>query len=280
MAKGKSHEHGTGAAASPQAQDAENPQSVPLDNKLYRSELAGLQVEMLKLQQWTSGDGQHPIVIILEGLGPAGKHRTGEAIVEGLHKKVGQLVTLDPPGKRERGQWIFQRYVEHFPGAGKITVFDGSWYHFPAMERALGICGDPDFADFLRRCAAFEKNLTDSGLTLVKYWFTAEAAEQERRFRAHIADLQKHKQFYIPDIVPNCEPLDVASIQAAVLAATDRAASPWYVVRSDDKRRARLNCMKHLLGLAPDDKAAEGRTAPELESPQEQPFVRLVPEAF
>jgi polyphosphate kinase 2 (PPK2 family) len=280
MAKGKTHQHESGSAAGPQAQDAESLHQVPLHNKLYRSELAGLQVEMLKLQQWASGDGRHPIVILLEGLGPAGKRRTGEAIVEGLHKKVGQLVTLDPPGKRERGQWIFQRYVEHFPGAGKIVVFDGSWYHFPAEERALGICSEPDFEEFLRRCAAFEKTLTDSGLKLIKYWFTAEEAEQERRFRAHIADLQKHKQFYLPEIVQNCEPLSVASIQAAVLASTDRPASPWYVVRSDDKRRARLNCMKHLLSLVPDDNPAEGMTPPEPEFPQEQTAVRLVPEAF
>jgi polyphosphate kinase len=285
MSQKKAHQHETKEAEPAKPAAASEPQAsaspAPLKKRLYREELAGLQVEMFKLQQWVAGDGQ-PAVVILEGLGPAGKHRTAEAIIEGLHKRVGQVVTLVPPKKRERGQWHFQRFVEHFPGAGKIVIFDGSWYHYPATERALGLCSEPDFADFLRRCAAFEKTLTESGVTLVKYWFSAEDQEQDRRFRTHIADSQKHKQFYLPDYTPNCDPLPVGAVRDAILGITDQPVAPWYVVTADDKRRARLNCMRHLLSLVPGEQPASDTTRPEPDEAiaLDRPATRLVPEVF
>lgn len=238
--------------------EAPAPQPARLKRKVYRSELAGLQVDLVKLQAWITGSDR-PAVIILEGLGPAGKVTTAEAITAGLHRNLAEVVRLDPPGKRERQQWYFQRFVERLPKAGKLVVFDGSWYHYPAVERSLGFCEAEGFDNFLDQCASFEKTLVDAGVALVKYWFSADDDEQDRRFRSHIADLAKRKQLYLAGQKPGCEPQPVADVAATIFARTDRPGARWFVVDAGDKRRGRLNFIHHLLSLV----SAESGSAPE-----------------
>jgi polyphosphate kinase len=258
MAKGKGQkaESAPGAPVEitqvPPAEKTEHMEQAPvgMSNKEYRMELAGLQVQLIKFQEWFAGS-KRPAVVVLEGLGPAGKHATALSILDGLHKRVGQVVTLEPPRKRERGQWHFQRYVEHFPGAGRVVVFDGSWYHYPALEYALGACSRADFAAFLDQCADFENSLTAGGLILVKYWFSASDEVQELRFREHIADLSRHKQFYLPQSELTDAPAHVGQIRDEVLAATSRGRAPWYTIPSEDKREARLATLRHLISLVP-----------------------------
>lgn len=224
------------------------PEPVRMKRKAYRAELAALQVRLGRLQEWITGRNLRA-VIILEGLGPAGKRGTGQRIAESLDRQLCQIVTLPPVRKRERGQWHFQRYVEHFPTAGKLVIFDGSWYHLPAMEHALGLSEEAEFAEFLQACAEFERSLVRSGVQLIKYWFTADSTEQDRRFRAHIEELRKDRHFRLPQGTPG-KLVDVAAVQAVVLTATDTQAIPWHVIPADDKRQARLACLAHLLHLA------------------------------
>jgi polyphosphate kinase len=264
MAKGKGRKAESAKQESVEVPEAAEVVEAParMRKKEYRGELGGLQVDLFRFQEWVSSSNR-PAVILLEGLGPAGKAKTACSIIEGLHKRVGQVVTLEPPGKRERGLWHFQRYVERFPPAGKIVVFDGSWYHYPALERALGACIEGEFANFLEQCAAFEQTLVDSGFILVKYWFAADDEEQDQRFRAHIADLRKHKRFYMDDAELTCPPVEVGQVRDMVLAATNRPSAPWYVIPSGDKWEARLNCLRHLISLVPARQSEEITEVPE-----------------
>jgi polyphosphate kinase 2 (PPK2 family) len=258
MAKGKGGKAESGppdlveTTAVPQAEETETVVQTPagMSNKDYRRELAGLQVQLIKFQHWIAGS-KRPAVVVLEGLGPAGKHTTALSILDGLHKRVGEVVTLEPPRKRERGQWHFQRYVERFPGAGRVIVFDGSWYHYPALECALGACNQADFAAFLEQCANFEQSLTAGGLILIKYWFSASDEMQEQRFREHVAELSRHKQFYIPQSELTNAPMNVGQVRDEILAATSRYSAPWYVIPAEDKREARLAVLRHLISLVP-----------------------------
>jgi polyphosphate kinase len=255
MAKGKGQKTESVPVASaettevPQVDNEVEQAPVRMSNKEYRMDLAGLQVQLIKFQEWFAGS-KRPAVVVLEGLGPAGKHATAVSILDGLHKRVGRIVTLEPPHKRERGQWHFQRYVEHFPGAGRVVVFDGSWYHYPALEYALGACNQADFAGFLDQCANFEQSLTAGGLILIKYWFSAGDEVQEHRFREHIADLSRHKQFYLPQSELTNTPMNVGQIRDEVLAASSRGA-PWYTIPAEDKREARLAVLRHLISTVP-----------------------------
>jgi polyphosphate kinase 2 (PPK2 family) len=217
--------------------------------KVYRKELVRLQLDMLKVQAWVVGE-QLRAVVLLEGLGPAGKIGCARRICEGMAERMCHAVTLDPPEKRESSKWQFQRYVEHFPPAGKITIFDGSWYHVAATQRALGISSEAEFARFLHSCAEFEQTLINTGVTLIKHWFTAGDEEQERRFRTHMTEFGKQNP-YLLKAAPPTTPVKVAAVMQAVIAATDITPAPWYIVRADDKRNARLNCMRHLLSLVP-----------------------------
>ena len=161
------------------------------------------------------------------------------------------MVRLDPPRKRERARWHFQRFVEQFPVAGKMVILDGSWYHYPATEHALGLTSAAEFEEFLHACAEFERTLVLSGITLVKFWFGAEDEEQDRRFRAHIAALAKKRQAPVPSLPKDAQPVNVATVRQAVLSLTNAEPAPWRVILADDRRRARLQCMAELLTLVP-----------------------------
>jgi polyphosphate kinase len=231
-----------------------------LPRKVYRKELATLQVDMFAVQRWIAG-GKMRAVVLLEGLGPAGKRGTAHRIAEGFDRRVCSVVEMDPPGKQERGQWYFQRYVERFPTAGKVILLDGGWYHLPATERALGLRSEQEFDEFLKLCAEFERMLVDSGVTLIKYWFGANDDEQDARFRKHIADQVKQKKVTLPELKPGMGPTPVAAVRERIFNGAVVEGAPWYLVRADDKRRARLNCMSHLLSLAPHSDAS-GRPQP------------------
>ena len=286
------HEKATEAIATnealevPSQPDKEpHPETPTLRKKAYRKELAKLQVELFKLQAWVQSHSLR-LVVVLEGLGPAGKQTTLRCITEGLDRRVYQVVSLDLPGKRERGQWHFQRYVQHLPPARRIAIFDGSWYHVPCIARALGMDTEQEFLEFLRLSAEFEQVLVRSGVLLVKYWFSSDDDEQQRRFLAHIDEVIQHKKPNLPDRKSVGEPVAVATVKASVIALTDTQFAPWYQVNASDKRRARLNCIKHLLSLVPDPDAIQAAgSSPAGQgdgaSPQTtMPLERLVPQAF
>ena len=231
-----------------------------LRRREYRQELGGLQVDLFKLQAWMVGEKLR-LVVILEGLGPAGKRGTARRIAEGLDQRVCKVVMLEPPNKRARARWHFQRFVEHFPVSGKMVILDGSWYHYPATGHALGLTSAAQFEEFLRACADFERTLVLSGITLVKFWFSAEDPEQDRRFRAHIAALAKKRQLPVPTLPKDAHPLDVATVRQTVLSLTNAGQAPWHLIPADDRRRARLQCIAELLSLVPGARPASYRKA-------------------
>jgi polyphosphate kinase 2 (PPK2 family) len=158
-------------------------------------------------------------------------------------------VTLEPARKRAQAQWHFQRFVEHFPSKGRLVIFDGSWYHQPAIEHAIGISDHEEFAGFLKACAEFERTLGNSGIFLIKYWFSASGEEQDARFRSHIEELRKAKVLKLPRNLPH-PPAAVHQVQAAVMALTNVETARWRVIDAEDKRAARLACMADLLSIA------------------------------
>ena len=241
-------------------EDAAQPRAGQLRKKEYRRELGGLQVDLFKLQTWLVGEKLR-LVVILEGLGPAGKCGTARRIAEGLDQRVCKVVMLEPPNKRARARWHFQRFVEHFPVTGKMVILDGSWYHYPATAHALGLTSAAEFEEFLRSCAEFERTLVLSGITLVKFWFSAEDPEQDRRFRAHIAALAKKRQLPVAALPPDAHPLDVDNVRQTVLSLTNGGQAPWHVIPADDRRRARLQCIAELLSLVPGARPASYRKA-------------------
>lgn len=231
------------------AECAEPEDAGRMKREAYRKKLAAVQPEMAGLREWLAAAGLRGIVL-LEGLGPAGKGRTAQEIASGLGGKVAEAITLAPPNKRERGQWPFQRFVEHFPSTGQVVIFDGGWYHHAAMDRALGVRSEEELAGFLRACAAFEQTLAASGVVLFKYWFTADDEEQDRRFRAHVAELIKNKELKLPDPLP-ASTASVAEVLQTVLACTDHEPGHWHVIPANDRRRARLCCIEHLGAAMP-----------------------------
>jgi polyphosphate kinase len=267
MAKKKSRQAGAGADVAPAGTPLEGAgeattraEGTPsqgdgaaaglMRKKDYRRELGGLQVDLFKLQSWVVGEKRR-LVVILEGLGPDGKRGTARRISEGLDQRVCKVVVLAPPKKRERARWHFQRYVKHFPVAGKMVILDGSWYHYPATAYALGLTSTAEFEEFLRACAEFERTLLLSGITLVRFWFGADAQEQDRRFRAHIAALAKRGVVPAPTVPKDAQPVDVATVRDSVLALTNSVAAPWHVISAADRRRARLQCLEELLAVVP-----------------------------
>lgn len=230
------------------AADGEGPEGSLLSRKTYREELAELQVRLVRVQEWIAGRGIRAVVL-LEGLGPAGKRATARRIAEGLEKNLCRIATLEPARKRERGRWHFQRYVEHFPAAGKLVIFDGSWYHGPTRDRVLGLISDEQFAEFLEAAGEFEHTLAHSGVHLVKYWFSAEDHVQEDRFRKHVEELRKAKVLRLPDEAPY-PVAGVADVRSAIMGARGNESFPWFVIDAADKRRAGLACMSHLLAHA------------------------------
>lgn len=221
-----------------------------LKKRIYEAELAGLQVELVKLQEWIKHQGLR-VVILFEGRDAAGKGGTIKRITACLNPRLCRVVALGIPTEREKTQWYFQRYVAHLPAAGEMVLFDRSWYNRAGVERVMGFCTDDEYREFLRSCPAFERMIIRSGIILLKYWFSVSDEEQERRFRARIDDPTKRWKLSPMDLESRRRWEDYSRAKDEMFDYTDIKQAPWYVVDADEKRRARLNCMHHILEMIP-----------------------------
>jgi polyphosphate kinase 2 len=189
--------------------------------------------------------------VIFEGRDAAGKGGTIKRITETLNPRVCRVVALGTPTEREKTQWYFQRYVPHLPAAGEMVLFDRSWYNRAGVEHVMGFCTEEEYREFLRSCPEFERMLVRSGITVIKYWFSVSNEEQERRFQSRIDDRTKRWKLSPMDLQSRARWVEYSKAKDDMFASTDIKQAPWYVVNSDDKRRARLNCISHLLSLVP-----------------------------
>jgi len=221
-----------------------------LGNKEYLKELGKLQLELVKLQEWVKAKGLK-VVVIFEGRDAAGKGGVIKRITECLNPRICRVAALPAPTEREKTQWYFQRYAAHLPAAGEIVIFDRSWYNRAGVERVMGFCTEEEYDEFLRTCPEFERMLLRSGIILIKYWFSVSDEEQERRFQARIDDPTKRWKLSPMDLESRSRWMDYSRAKDDMFKYTDTKQSPWYVVHSDDKKRARLNCIAHLLSLIP-----------------------------
>ncbi len=217
-----------------------------LDAHYYERELALLQAELVRLQYWIRAEGER-VVVVFEGRDAAGKGGTIKRIAECLNPRGASIVALGTPTEREQTQWYFQRYVQHLPAAGEIVMFDRSWYNRAGVERVMGFCTDAQYEEFLRACPRFEALLVRSGIRLIKYWFSVSAEEQERRFQSRIHNTTKRWKISPMDLESRNRWVEYSKAKDTMLEYTDTKGAPWYVVPSDDKKRARLNCIRHLL---------------------------------
>ncbi len=218
--------------------------------KRYIDELVRLQFELIKLQDWVQKQGLK-VVVVFEGRDAAGKGGVIKRITESLNPRVCRVVALGTPTERERGQWYFQRYVPHLPAKGEIVLFDRSWYNRAGVERVMGFCTDEEYKEYLRACPLFEEMLIKSGIVLVKYWFTVSDDEQERRFMDRIANPIKRWKLSPMDIKSRGHWVDYSRAKDVMQKHTDTPLSPWNVVDADNKKKARLNCIAHLLTRIP-----------------------------
>jgi polyphosphate kinase 2 len=219
-----------------------------LGRKRYERELAQAQLELVKLQDWVKAHGLK-VVVLFEGRDAAGKGGTIKRITEPLNARVCRVVALGTPTEREKTQWYFQRYVPHLPSAGEIVLFDRSWYNRAGVERVMGFCTDDEYHEFLASVPEFERMLIRAGTILIKYWFSVSDDEQERRFQERITHRVKRWKISPMDLEARTRWIDYSKAKDNMFRFTDVADSPWWVVDADDKRRARLNCIHHLLSM-------------------------------
>jgi polyphosphate kinase 2 len=230
------------------AQEAPPPKK--LGNKAYLKEMEILQLELIKLQEWVRTQGLK-VVVLFEGRDAAGKGGTIKRITESLNPRICRVVALGTPTEREQSQWYFQRYVAQLPAAGEMVCFDRSWYNRAGVEHVMGFCTDEEYREFLRSVPEFEAMLLRSGIILIKYWFSVSDEEQERRFQDRIANPTKRWKLSPMDLEARTRWVEFSKAKDEMFRHTDTEQSPWYVVPSDDKRRARLNVIRHLLSLFP-----------------------------
>ena len=224
--------------------------SARIQNKEYEKELAKLQIELVKLQEWIKEKGLK-VVCIFEGRDAAGKGGVIKRITESLNPRICRVVALGTPTEREKTQWYFQRYVPHLPAAGEMVLFDRSWYNRAGVERVMGFCSEEEYEEFLRSCPEFERMLVRSGIILIKYWFSVSDEEQERRFQGRIKDPTKRWKLSPMDVESRNKWVEYSKAKDQMFAHTDIKQAPWYVVNADVKKHARLNCIKHLLSMIP-----------------------------
>ncbi len=217
-----------------------------LDKKVYERELELLQIELVKLQEWVKQE-KLKLVVIFEGRDAAGKGGVIKTITEKLNPRVCRVAALPAPTEKEKTQWYFQRYVAHLPADGEIVLFDRSWYNRAGVEKVMGFCSDEEYQEFLRSCPEFERMLQRSGIILLKYWFSVSDEEQERRFIERINTPLKRWKFSPMDLESRQRWAAYSRAKDEMFAYTDTKHCPWWVVPSDDKKRARLNCISHLL---------------------------------
>jgi polyphosphate kinase len=265
--------------------ESEGSRARTIPGKVYRAELARLQVELVKLQEWIKARGLK-VVVLFEGRDAAGKGGAIKTMTLSLNPRYARVAALPAPTERERTQWYFQRYIAHLPAAGEMVLFDRSWYNRAGVERVMGFCTEAEHEEFLRTCPEFERMLVRSGITLIKYWFSVSDDEQERRFQARLEDPTKRWKLSPMDLQSRARWVEYSIAKDEMFAHTDIKQAPWFVVNADDKKRARLNVITHLLTLIP----YEDLTPESIVLPPRQPdqgYVRppmtdqtFVPEVF
>lgn len=240
-----------------------------LDNETYLKELDKLSVELVQLQEWIKSQGLR-VVVLFEGRDAAGKGGTIKRILAPLNPRVCKVVALAKPTERERTQWYFQRYVSHLPAAGEMVLFDRSWYNRAGVEHVMGFCTNDEYEEFLRSCPYFERMISRSGIILIKYWFSVSREEQEKRFISRISNPTKRWKFSPMDLKSRKLWHDYSKAKDAMFAVTDTKQDPWFVVQANDKKRARLNCIHHLLSMIPyEHRKYDKVKLPELEGKEE-----------
>jgi polyphosphate kinase 2 len=221
-------------------------QPARLPRQVYERELFRLQAELVKLQEWVRVENAR-LVVIFEGRDAAGKGSAIKRVAEYLNPRIARIAALPAPTERQRSQWYFQRYVEHLPAAGEIVLFDRSWYNRAGVERVMGFCTDEEYERFMFQCPVFERLLVEDGILLRKYWFSVSDTEQERRFRARLDDPMRRWKLSPMDLESITRWEEYSKAKDEMVRRTDRPETPWYDVESDDKRRARINMIAHLL---------------------------------
>jgi polyphosphate kinase 2 len=246
---GKNSDHGKKPARPGEA----TPKSgVPrrLPRQLYETELYRLQGELVKMQEWMRAEGAR-MVVIFEGRDAAGKGSTIKRVAEYLNPRVAQIVALPAPTEREKGQWYFQRYTDHLPAVGELALFDRSWYNRAGVEHVMGFCTKEEYSRFMHQCPIFERLLVEDGILLRKYWFSVSDEEQQRRFGSRLHDPMRSWKLSPMDLESITRWEDYSRAKDEMFIHTDIPEAPWHVVESDDKRRARINMIAHLLGTIP-----------------------------
>jgi polyphosphate kinase 2 len=217
---------------------------------VYEAELARLQIELVKMQRWIKHHGLK-VLVIFEGRDAAGKGGVIKRITESLNPRICRVVALGTPTEREKTQWYFQRYVAQLPAAGEMVLFDRSWYNRAGVERVMGFCTEEEYQEFLRSCPEFEQMLVRSGLIMIKYWFSVSDVEQERRFQARMNDPTRSWKLSPMDVESRNRWVEYSMAKDVMFSYTDHKLAPWRVVKADNKKLARLNCIRHLLSLIP-----------------------------
>ncbi len=247
---------GEGKAAPPS--DALSP-SRKIKTKAYLDELHRMQIELVKLQEWIKEKGLK-VVVIFEGRDAAGKGGVIKRITERLNPRICRVVALGTPTEKEKSQWYFQRYVPQLPAAGEMVLFDRSWYNRAGVERVMGFCTEKEHSEFMRSCPEFERMLVRSGIILIKYWFSVSDDVQESRFQDRMRDPTKRWKLSPMDIESRDRWVEYSKAKDEMFAHTDIKQAPWYVVNADVKKRARLNCIAHLLSMIPFEDLRPGPT--------------------
>ena len=219
-----------------------------ISNELYEKELARLQIELVKLQEWIKHKGLR-VVVLFEGRDAAGKGGAIKRITESLSPRVCRVVALPAPTDREKTQWYFQRYIQHLPATGEMILFDRSWYNRAGVEKVMGFCSEAEYREFLRSCPEFERMLVRSGIILIKYWFSVSDDEQEKRFQDRIYHPTKHWKLSPMDLESRSRWVEYSKAKDEMFAHCDIKQAPWFVVDGDVKKRARLNVISHLLSI-------------------------------
>ena len=221
-----------------------------IDKKFYEKELQKLQVELVKLQRWIK-EKELKVVVLFEGRDAAGKGGVIKRITQTLNPRICRVVALGVPTEREKSQWYFQRYIANLPATGEMVLFDRSWYNRAGVEHVMGFCTEDEYREFLRSCPEFERMILRSGIILIKYWFSVSDEEQEKRFNQRIENRVKRWKISPMDLESRSRWVEYSKAKDEMFAHTDIKQAPWYVVHSDDKKRARLNCISHLLSCIP-----------------------------
>jgi polyphosphate kinase len=242
--------NGAGKRAKTKARAAGDGAVTRVPRTVYETELFRLQGELVKLQEWVRVEGAR-LVVVFEGRDAAGKGSAIKRVSEFLNPRIARIVALPAPTERQRTQWYFQRYVEHMPAAGEIVLLDRSWYNRAGVERVMGFCTEGEYQRFLHQCPIFERLLIEDGILLRKYWFSVSDIEQERRFRSRLEDPMRRWKLSAMDLQSITRWEDYSRAKDEMFARTDRPDTPWFDVHSEDKRRARINMIAHLLSTVP-----------------------------